>query len=242
MTGSKGRRGWKQDDNEDDVMILAIETATEVCSVALRLRNGSVDERRVVGRGVHSEKLFLFMDELLTLHRVEPGGLKELLISSGPGHYTGLRIGASGVKGFLFGTDLPLYTLGTLEGFAAGVIPENPRESFILHAVIDARRNHLYHQRFSYQDGRLEHGEAAVRELPLIEHQLNPGESIVGTGLERLSLPGPMNLVGTEGLSAVHLIRARLHPLFRERFRKTDPESFQPEYLSGGQVNNSPEA
>jgi tRNA threonylcarbamoyl adenosine modification protein YeaZ len=127
-------------------MILAIETSTPVCSVALSSTGRRAWEKRIEGRGVHSERLFTFTDELLKRAGVEMSELDAILFSRGPGSYTGLRIGASAIKGFLYGRDVPLYTFPTLFSFAAGLeLTSKPCEIF---SVIDARRSHLYIQKF----------------------------------------------------------------------------------------------
>src|SRR6056297_488404 len=83
-------------------MILSIETSTPVCSVALKATERGVWEKRTEGRGVHSERLFTFTGELLERSGAGISDLDAILFSGGPGSYTGLRIGASAIKGFLW--------------------------------------------------------------------------------------------------------------------------------------------
>jgi tRNA threonylcarbamoyladenosine biosynthesis protein TsaB len=125
-------------------MILAIETSTPVCSVALQNSAGRILEKRIEGRGVHSDHTFLFAEELMERADTSISGLEAVLFSNGPGSYTGLRIGAAAIKGLLFGREIPLFTFPTLLAFAAGAMGR--QSSGTIHAVIDARRNHLYYQ------------------------------------------------------------------------------------------------
>ena len=125
-------------------MILAIETATPVCSVALGLDNGRVVEKRIEGRGVHSERTFTFIQELLERYNLSVDDLSVVLFSNGPGSYTGLRIGAAAIKGLLFRREIPLYTLCTLTSYA---VPFLDRVPVVIHSVIDARREHLYYRK-----------------------------------------------------------------------------------------------
>ncbi len=221
-------------------MILAFETATEVCSVAIGTGESRIGELRETGRGIHSEKTFLFAEELLKRHSADFSTVTQVLISRGPGQYTGLRIGAAGVKGMLFGRQIPLWSIGTLEGFAAGVIL---KEGFSgrLHSVIDARREHLYHQLFTVESERVSAGEAEIIEISKIDQMIGGGDRIVGTGLERLVSYGEpgVQFFDRESISAANLIRARKDRRFSGWFQEEEPAQFEPDYLTAGQVNNS---
>lgn len=215
-------------------MILAIETSTEVCSVAFRPVNGGVVEKRRTGRGVHSEQLFLFIDELMHEEGLKTEEIEAVLLSRGPGQYTGLRIGAAAVKGLLFGKDRPFWTMGTLEAFAVGAISAI-RKSGRIHAVLDARREHLYHQILRIEGGEPIFDTASIRKITEVEQMLEEGDHLIGTGMERLSVFGQNTYTFHEQveITAANLIRAWENPLFRSRFQLEDPIQFEPDYLSG---------
>lgn len=221
-------------------MILAIETSTPVCSVALHLGTQRVWEKRIEGKGVHSESLFTFTDELLKRASINIKDLDAILFSRGPGSYTGLRIGASAIKGFLFGHNVPLYTFPTLISFAAG-LPLNKKAHDIL-SVIDARRTHLYIQTMR-SDGGMIHAESppGIEEISNIEEILTDETILVGTGWERLSLKdhNPDRRYGTEAISAKNLLNAWSSASLKKYFELENPESFEPEYLELAQINNS---
>src|SRR6056297_4255606 len=105
--------------------LLAIETSTAVCSVSLQTGDGRVKEKRIEGRGVHSEYTVLFIDELLDRTGLQVDDLDSVLFSNGPGSYTGVRIGASVIKGLLFGKNVPLFTYPTWISFAGTVLQLN---------------------------------------------------------------------------------------------------------------------
>lgn len=220
-------------------MILAIETSTPVCSVALGKGRRSVIEKRMEGRSVHSERTFEFIKELLNRHSLKVKDLEAVLFSNGPGSYTGLRIGASAIKGLLFQQDVPLYTLPTLLSFAIPFLEKNPSA---IHAVIDARRQHLYHQKVkkSLDDG-LEVSEANVVEIEKLQGQIKKGDMVVGTGWERLEIENREEITwhGTEAISAKNLVLGWNHPELKKHFKKADVESFEPEYLTLSQVNDT---
>ena len=125
-------------------MILAYETSTNICSVAFQNAEGEVFEKRIQGRSVHSDNLFLFTQQLTKEHDFKIEDLDAVLVSNGPGSYTGLRIAASAIKGIVFGKDVNLFACNTLASFA--MAKEN--NSRAIHSIIDARRTHVYHQAF----------------------------------------------------------------------------------------------
>lgn len=221
-------------------MILALETATNVCSVVFRDDDNTLHEKRTEKRGSHSERLFLFIEELMGEHGFSIPDLEAVLVSEGPGSYTGLRISASAVKGLLFQTDVPLFAVNTLASFAMQALEENPSAETI-HGIIDARRVHVYHQQFSFDDGKLTaKDEVEVIPIKAFETMVGKGDLIVGTGLKRLSkyIREKAVIFGTEIISAKSLIR-----LYEEGitnfYHEVAPEAFEPKYYTSSQVNNS---
>ena len=216
--------------------ILALETATPVCSVALSV-GGEFLERRSEKKGAHAESMPGFVKEVLAEAEMTMDDLAAVVLSAGPGSYTGLRIGASLAKGLLFGREVPLYAANTLAGIAIGA-PKTDEE-MIVHAVIDARRTHLYHQTFRIMaDGVEAVATAEAKELALIEGILLPGETVAGTGWQRLS-PASLEQVhrsGMENISARHLVE--LYQLLRGKTQAGDRKllwlaearAFEPDY------------
>lgn len=221
-------------------MILALESSTNVCSVFFRGDDGSVNEKRTEKRGSHSEQLFLFIEELMDEHGFLIPDLEAVLVSEGPGSYTGLRISASAVKGLLFQTDVPLFGVNTLASFAMQVVAENP-DAETIHSIIDARRVHVYHQQFQYDTGILKaKDEIEVIPIKAFESMIRKGDLIVGTGLKRLSdsIRAKTEVFGQEQITAKSLIRL-YEEGFSDFFHEVDPELFEPKYYTSNQVNNS---
>lgn len=218
-------------------VLLALETSTPVCSVALRTSNGRVTEKRIEGRGVHSEKTFLFIQELLERAGLNVSDLDAVLFSNGPGSYTGLRIGAAAIKGLLYGKEVSLYTFPTLISFSVPIVLGGDYDTVF--AVIDARREHLYAQQIGDSGSMI--SEASVMQLSELKGKIKNGYAVIGTGWDRLSLSDKKNVrfVGPEGISAVSLISAFGDKTFQKQFKKADVETFEPEYLNMAQVNNS---
>lgn len=221
-------------------MILAIETSTPVCSVALQTGSRRTWEKRIEGRGVHSERLFTFAQELIQRAAVKIADLDAILFSGGPGSYTGLRIGASAIKGFLYGREVPFYSCPTLISFAAGLQLEKTPKQII--SVIDARRKHLYTQVLTWDGVKMTaKTQPAVEELSAIEEKLTSHTILVGTGWNRLDLSKheKIETYGMEAVSAKNLITAWNHAELKNHFKKEDPHSYEPMYLELAQLNNS---
>lgn len=123
--------------------ILNIETATKSCSVALS-KNGQLIgcHEEVSERYSHSEQLTLFIQELLTQNGLSQQDLDAIAFSSGPGSYTGLRIGLSTAKGLCYALEIPLISVSTLEAMAQLMIDKHPMK--IMCPMIDARRMEVY--------------------------------------------------------------------------------------------------
>ncbi|MEX0594163.1 MAG: tRNA (adenosine(37)-N6)-threonylcarbamoyltransferase complex dimerization subunit type 1 TsaB [Balneolaceae bacterium] len=220
--------------------ILALETATPICSVALGI-DGIHHILSEEGRGIHSEAMFRMTEDLLSRFSLGIPDLDAVLISRGPGQYTGLRIAASGVKGFLFGQQVPLWSIGTLEGFAAGLMAGERKKGQVIHAVLDARRSHLYHQRFVGTEGGWDRSVPAVRSLKELNEEIESRSWIVGTGMDRLDLSesGTPRKVSPDMISAGTILRAWQDESLNNWFRKEDPVRFEPEYLGSGAPRKS---
>lgn len=123
--------------------ILSIETATPACSCALS-RDGEVLLSREDFRGQsHATLLGVFVDEIMKYVRKEGITLDAIAVSSGPGSYTGLRIGVSEAKGLSYGLDIPLIAIPTPLVMAA-MVANRAGEDDLLCPMIDARRMEVY--------------------------------------------------------------------------------------------------
>lgn len=124
-------------------LILSIETATSVCSVALHQDGEAVAHTQLFVDRSHSEYLVPIIEDLLKNSNHYPKDLSAVAISGGPGSYTGLRIGTAAAKGFCYGLSVPLISIGTLEAMAYGMRSFVDADT-LLCPVIDARRTAIY--------------------------------------------------------------------------------------------------
>ena len=105
--------------------ILHIETSTPVCSVALSLDGGILYEKISYEGPSHAALVGVYVQEALDVLRAEGLQLSAVAVSSGPGSYTGLRIGVSVAKGLCFGFGIPLISIPTLKLMALEAVKRN---------------------------------------------------------------------------------------------------------------------
>ena len=124
--------------------ILLIETATQVCSVALYDGGSIVATRGSDSPNAHSSHLAVFVDEIMKERGIEPSDIDAVCVSSGPGSYTGLRIGVSSAKGLCYALGKPLLSVPTLVSMAALYYRQHPEYQGMVCPMIDARRMECY--------------------------------------------------------------------------------------------------
>jgi len=94
--------------------ILHIETATQVCSVALSV-NGTISQiRESREKNSHSATITVFIEEVMSSAGIPFTALDAIAVSMGPGSYTGLRIGVSTAKGICYALDKPLIAISNI--------------------------------------------------------------------------------------------------------------------------------
>ena len=146
-------------------MILCLETATPICSVALNESCCTIALRETEGQNAHSEKITNFIREVMETAGIDYPQLDAVAVSQGPGSYTGLRIGVSTAKGICYAADLPLMAIDTLEAMAHGMkakLGSQITENDLLIPMIDARRMEVYASVFDANLRRIEDTAALV--------------------------------------------------------------------------------
>ena len=134
-----------------DTYILHLETATKVCSVALSLNGKLTASKETEEDGYsHGENLNCFIEDVIKESNINIKDLSAISVASGPGSYTGLRIGAATAKGLCYALEIPLIAIDALQSLA-----ELARESYldsVLCPLIDARRMEVYNSFFNEQN------------------------------------------------------------------------------------------
>jgi tRNA threonylcarbamoyladenosine biosynthesis protein TsaB len=127
------------------MLILHIETSTNVCSVALS-ENGTCLFSKSNADGMnHAALLSVFIAEALEMLKSTEKKLDAVAVSSGPGSYTGLRIGVSTAKGLCYGYGIPMIAVSTLEVLTVQALQlAKDAENALFCPMIDARRMEVY--------------------------------------------------------------------------------------------------
>lgn len=126
--------------------ILNIDTSTTTCSVAVSVDGACEFDVEDRGGSNHSEMLGSFVDEALSFIDDHAVPVDYVAVTSGPGSYTGLRIGTSMAKGICYGRDLKLIGVPTLELLCVPVLLREmiKEDDALLCPMIDARRMEVY--------------------------------------------------------------------------------------------------
>jgi len=132
-------------------LILHIEKATTVCSVALS-ENGKLLSLKEENKGLkHADNITLFIMHVLKESGKKITDLDAVALSSGPGSYTGLRIGTSTAKGLCYALDKPLISVSTLQSLTLNAILKISEESALFCPMIDARRMEVFCAVYDHQ-------------------------------------------------------------------------------------------
>lgn len=187
-------------------LVLAFDTATHVATVAV-LRDGDVVGERVT----RSHRVLLDAEELLAAAGARTTDLTAIVVGTGPGSFTGVRLGLAAARGLALACDLPAAGVSTLDALRAGAPDALP--------VIDAGRREV----FAPVAGE-------PRALPPDRLRLEGGTVCVGDGAVRYR--AVLEAAGASvppDDSDVHVPRARLHAGLAEDFRSA--EEVEPIYV-----------
>ena len=218
-------------------MILCLETATPICSVALNSACCTLALRETMGQNSHSEKITNFIREVMEEANIDYSKLDAVAVSQGPGSYTGLRIGVSTAKGICYAADLPLMAIDTLEAMAYGMKEKLGAQlgpDDLLIPMIDARRMEVYASVFDANLNKIQDTAAMVID----EHSFDElGKDhhlwLFGDGAPKLSklFENQENITIINGYqpSAAHMRTLAEQALQKQQF--VDVAYFEPFYL-----------
>ncbi len=137
-------------------LVLAIETSTRLCSVAVGRDGALLAERNEEGEGfIHAERLHVLAEEVMREAGEGFAALDAVAVGIGPGSYTGLRIGLSAAKGYAHALGCPLIGVSTLEVLTAALPATGPDPTTgpVRQPMIDARRMEVFTSAYT-MDGR----------------------------------------------------------------------------------------
>ncbi|MCP1436598.1 tRNA threonylcarbamoyladenosine biosynthesis protein TsaB [Erwinia persicina] len=183
--------------------ILAIDTATEACSVAL-LNNGKVTAHFELCAREHTQRILPLVQAQLQQEALTLNELDGLAFGKGPGSFTGVRIGTGIAQGLALGAALPLIGVSTLKTMAQSAWRLQGADRVL--AAIDARMGEVYWAQYQRDEQGVWQGEeteAVLKPEDALARmtQLNGSWAMVGTGWQaypQLSAESTLTLQATE--------------------------------------------
>ena len=153
-------------------LILALDTAFSRCTAAVFDAAGAGEllaaEEPEIGKG-HAERLTGVIDDVLSKAGANYGDLARVVVTTGPGSFTGIRVGVAAARGLALALDIPAVGISTLEALARGLLARSMSgtnepgvDASPVLAVIDARRGEIYAALFAVGGDVLE-GPAALQ-------------------------------------------------------------------------------
>ncbi|MDB5157214.1 MAG: tsaB [Mucilaginibacter sp.] len=216
-------------------IILQIETATTVCSVALAKDGEVIGVKQLNERNIHAEIITVYIDELITASGLKYADIDAVAVSSGPGSYTGLRIGVSTAKGLCFALDKPLIAVHTLDAMAQGIAETFDIDSqTLLCPMIDARRMEVYTALFDITGNVIKPTSAEIIDQYSFAAELKNNRIVFfGDGAEKcrdvLGESPNAKFITDFTNSATHLTKIAAEKFVKQDFE--DVAYFEPYYL-----------
>jgi tRNA threonylcarbamoyladenosine biosynthesis protein TsaB len=215
-------------------MLLAVDTATQSCGLAIVV-DGIVQTELILShRGTHTKQILAAIDAVLSLGESSLEQIDAFAVTRGPGSFTGLRIGISTIKGLSLATGKPLIGVSSLEVLAHQAGGNAARVC----SMIDARRNEIYWRVYRREgDSLISQSDEQVGSVDLMARQIDGACVFVGNAV--LQYAGQLPQLVKQEIQTVpdadNIIRpAVLAHLAWRRFLQSDVdavEAFAPVYL-----------
>ncbi|AAU37967.1 tRNA (adenosine(37)-N6)-threonylcarbamoyltransferase complex dimerization subunit type 1 TsaB [[Mannheimia] succiniciproducens] len=155
--------------------LLALDTSTEACSVAL-LHHGEKTHLDEVAQRSHTKRILPMVDEILAQSGLRLNQLDALVFGRGPGSFTGVRVGTGITQGLALGADLPVIPVSDLAAMAQAAYELHQAEQVI--TAIDARMNEVYFAQLIGEKVRSEFGEFLQWNEVIAEQVCSPEQAI----------------------------------------------------------------
>ena len=158
-----------------NITLLALDTSTEACSVAL-WHKGEKTHLDELAQRTHTKRILPMVDELLANSGINLKQVDALAFGRGPGSFTGVRVGAGIAQGLALGADLPVIAVSNLTEMAQAAFELHQAENVA--AAIDARMNEVYFSQLKREKVRSELGEF-YQWNSVIEEQVCQPEKVI---------------------------------------------------------------
>jgi tRNA threonylcarbamoyladenosine biosynthesis protein TsaB len=216
------------------VKLLAIDTTSDACSVALQV-DASIAERHHVESRAHTRILLPMIRDLLDEKKLRTSDLDAVVLGNGPGSFIGMRISASVAQGICLGAGLPILPVSSLAAIASEVMVEESAGKVAV--AQDARMNEVYFAAYRRTPQGLPDVTIGERIVAARDGGALPGIGWIGAGAGWDRYPELVSVSqdALSRLSTVRVPRARfLLPLGARQMQQggaIDPKDLAPAYL-----------
>ncbi len=228
-------------------LLLLIETGSQLCSVGLAEGGDLLALREVGGKGVHSRLITVLIEEVFEEAARELQATDAVALSSGPGSYTGLRVGASAAKGICYALGIPLLPVSTLRALALASREEEDEEHTLYISMLDAGRMEVYAAVYDQEGNEVESPCALVLEEGIFSSHAAQPLVFVGSGVNKAGnyLPKGKIFIRQRKLSAKNLLAPALKKFSGLSEQMTEENSlleilasYQPLYLKAPHITS----
>lgn len=188
-----------------NLTLLALDTSTEACSVAL-FHRGEKTHINELAQRTHTKRILPMIDEILANSGLRLNQVDALAFGRGPGSFTGVRVGAGIAQGLAFGADLPVIPISNLTAMAQAAFELHQAENVV--SAIDARMNEVYFSKLVREKVRSDVEEFFQWREIITEQVCSPEQAIkqlrddnafrVGTGWAAYSQFTEKNLMSSD--------------------------------------------
>lgn len=216
------------------MIILHIETSTNVCSIAISENGKCIFSKANFDGMSHASLLSVFISEAFDELKKTSKVINAIAVSSGPGSYTGLRIGVSTAKGLCFGLDIPLIAVSTLEVLTTSALSNaNISNNALFCPMIDARRMEVYDALYNANGEIIREIRAdIIDDNSFKEYLLNNSIYFFGNGAEKCK--STLTHSNAHFINNLNPLAENMIPLAEKAFLKkefVDVAYFEPFYL-----------
>jgi tRNA threonylcarbamoyladenosine biosynthesis protein TsaB len=218
--------------------ILHLETATDICSVAISRKDELLTEKTEAEPYRHTASITRLIEQAFDETGLKPKELSAVSVSQGPGSYTALRVGLSTAKGICFSLALPLIAVDTLKSLAlASVLPEDDPGMVYL-PMIDARRMEVYAASYNKEGKRLQEVSSVILEPDSFQNWTNNGNALVFCGNGAAKFKEIVNYKTVYFRKAHCAARHLIHTAWEQYEAKQfeDPAYFSPNYVKAPHI------
>ncbi len=188
--------------------ILAIDTATQVSSVAVAKEGKLLAELTMQGKLTHSETLLPHIESVLQMAATAKEDLEGIAISIGPGSFTGLRIGLAAAKAMSYALNIPLVGVSTLNALAY----QMPVPGVRLMCLLDAQKGNAYVESYCWERNELQVVEAVkvakISDIVAAAGALDEQVILLGDAVQK-KIAGKLELPENVNAAMPHLVMPR---------------------------------